>query len=125
VPLDLGVEWDPNAPSARMVITDEATATLTLRAHRDDADQRSVTLVWSGALASRFGPYNDEALPYHRLYAAGLRGLLWSGEVLNSAWLAVVAPAVVRPPAHHYIVPTKEALVEVLADGLSVLRGDA
>jgi hypothetical protein len=108
-----------------MSIADDATATLTLRAHRDDVDQRSVTLVWAGALASRFGPYNDEALPYHRLYVAGLRGLLWSGEVLNSAWLAEVAPAVFRPPAHHYVVPTKEALVEVLADGLSVLREDA
>jgi len=33
-----------------------------------------------------------------------------------------MAPAVFRPAAHHFIVPTKEALVEVLADDISVGR---
>lgn len=121
--LDLDICWQPNAPGARFTIDDAGDAVLTLQAHPDDDDDRLVALVWSGALATRFGPYNDEGLHHHPLHDHGLGRVLWIGEVLDSTWRAEVARAVFRAPDHHYVVPTKEALVEVLADGLTVLRG--
>ena len=124
VPLDLGVRWEPNAPEATLTTNDDGMARLVLRAHRDDADTRDVCLSWSGVQAARFGPYNDQGLRHHRLYGSGLRELLWAGEVLDSAWRAEVSPAVYRIAERHFIVPTKEVLVEVLADALSVDRLD-
>jgi hypothetical protein len=121
VACEVTVRWEPNAPDARFLVGD-GTARLTLEAHPDDADTGRVALVWWGVQATRFGPYNDEGLHHHRLYAYGLDRLPWVGEVLDSGWLAEVAPAVWRPAAHHYIVSTKEALVEVLADALRVER---
>jgi hypothetical protein len=122
VACDVGIRWEPNAPDARFLFSDAGAARLTLEAHPDDPDTARVAVVWSGVQASRFGPYNDEGLRHHRLYACGLDRLHWVGEVLDSGWLAEVAAAVWKPAAHHYIVPTKEALVEVLADGLRFER---
>ncbi len=122
VPLELGVRWEPNVPEASLLVTDTNAARLRLRPHRDDADASLVVLAWSGVQAARFGPYNDEGLRHHRLYDYGLARLTWAGEVLDSRWLAEVARAVFRPPGHHFIVPTKEALVELLADTFSVER---
>jgi hypothetical protein len=125
VPIELGVTWEPNAPDAALSVADYGPARLVLDAHFDDTDQSQVVLVFSRVLAARYGPYNDEGLHHHRLYDAGLAGLLWAGEVLDSAWIAEVVPAVAVTAIeakHHFIIVTKEALVEVLADGLHVER---
>jgi hypothetical protein len=122
VALDLGVRWEPNAPDASLLVTDAGSARLRLQPAPDDADGPMVVLVWSGVQAARFGPYNDEGLGHHPLYSRGLAALRGVGEVLESCWLAEVAPAVFCPAAHHFIVPTKEALVEVLADHIGVER---
>jgi hypothetical protein len=52
---------------------DEGETRLTLRAHPDDPDQRSVGLVWNGCLATRMEPPNDEAISGHRLYDLGMK----------------------------------------------------
>lgn len=122
VPLDLGVRWEPNAPDASLLVDDSGVARLRLQPAPDEADGLPVLLTWSGVQAVRFGPYNDEGLGFHPLYDSGLSALREVGEVIDSSWLAEVAPAVFRPAAHHFIVPTKEALVEVLADDTSVGR---
>ena len=68
---------------------------------------------------------NDEARHTHPLYNAGLRSLLWAGEVAGSSTLRDINAALHRGPLHHYIVPLKEGVVEVLADTCEVLRLDA
>ena len=122
LPYELGVEWEPNAPEASFTVTDRGAARLSLNVHPDDDDPSLVVLAWSGVQATRFGPYNDEGLRHHKLYDAGLSGLLWSGEVEDSLWLAEVSNAVAVPAAHHFVVVTKEALVEVLADRMTAER---
>jgi hypothetical protein len=121
-PLDLGVTWEPNAPEATLTTADNGTARLVMRAHQDDPDPRLVCLSWTGAQAVRFGPYNDEGLRHHPLYKRGLGEVLWAGEVIDSSWREEVKTGVYRAPHRHFVVPTKEALVEVLADEIRVER---
>lgn len=120
VPIDLDVRWEPNAPEAVLVVTDLGVARLTLEPHPDDPDRPPVVLTWLRVVASRFGPYNDEGIHHHPLWAAGLRDVLWAGEVLDSSWMTAVSGAVYMAPAHHFVVRTKEAVVEVLADAMTL-----
>jgi hypothetical protein len=73
-----------NVPDAQLTATDDGETGLSLRARDDDADQRPVTLLWRGCVATRMEPPNDEAAEGHRLYDSGLRDVMWVGEVLDS-----------------------------------------
>ena len=61
--LDLGVAWEPNAPSAMLVTDDHGTTALALHGHPDDPDDRCVVLVWSGTRSAWVTASNDEAVP--------------------------------------------------------------
>lgn len=120
VPVLDGVRWEPNAPRAVLVQNDEATACLALRPHLDDPDDRVVVLRWTGCSFAAMGEPNDEGRHAHRLYEAGLEGLLWAGEVLNSSWILQRPQR--QAPLRHFVVPTKEALVEVVGETVEVAR---
>ena len=68
--LDLGIEWEPNAPDA-VLITGAYGAALALNAYMDDADQRCVVFRWKHARAVALEAPNDEAISGHRLYDRG------------------------------------------------------
>ena len=71
VTLDLGVEWEPNAPQAVLLSDDSGRACLSLSPHPNDSDLRMVVIVWTGARAALMQPPNDEALSGHPLYGKG------------------------------------------------------
>lgn len=56
------------------------------------------------------------------LYSRGLDQVRWVGEVIDNAWRAEVSVAVAHVAAKHFVVPTKEVLVEVLADAMTCRR---
>jgi len=128
---DLGATWEPNAPGAVLVASDFGETRLTLRAHLDDPDQRAVVLVWLRSWAARMEPPNDEALSGHSLYRAGLRDVLWIGEVFQSRLIANLEKRNRFDPLHdpkrfrqlrHWVVPLKEVLVEVVAEAIELQR---
>ena len=130
--VDLGTTWEPDNPGAVLLASDGGDARLTMRAHVDDADQRPVVLVWLRSWAVRMEPTNDEALTGHPLYRAGLRDVLWVGEVLQSRLIANLEKRnrfhVLHDPhrfrqLRHWVVPLKEVLVEVVAEDIELERG--
>ena len=132
VSVDLPIMWEPNAPEARLTATDHGEARLTLRPHPDDHDQGQVELVWTGCCATRMDATNDEAIGGHQLHEAGLRDVLWLGEVRQSALIAELQRLHPVPPQHspgssthlrHWVAPLKECIVEVVASSLRVERG--
>lgn len=134
VTLDLGVEWEPNAPEAMLLSDDSARALLALSPHPHDSDLRMVVIVWTGARATLMQPPNDEALSGHRLYDKGLAEVRWAGEVLDSAWIEQLEHQNRVHPSHdptrfstlrHFVLPLKEDTVEVVARGVTVRRIDA
>lgn len=134
VKLDLGVEWEPNAPEAVLLSEDFGHCFLALAPHDHDADQRMVLVVWEGARAASMQPPNDEALSGHRLYDKGLAGVGRAGEVLGTAWIDHLERVKRLHPRHdparfrtlrHFILPLKEGTVEVVAKDVSVRRVDA
>lgn len=129
--VDLGVRWEPNAPEARLVVTDGGSAVLTLAAHFDDIDQRLVALRWTGTLLATMSAPNDEARQGHRLYDVGLAAVTWAGEVASSALIADLERQNSVHPRHdpaaftglrHWVLPLKECVVEVVAAEISVER---
>jgi len=133
IPVDLGAQWEPNAPAAALLVRDDGTAELTLQPHPVDADESPVRFVWHGCCAAVMQPPNDEALSGHRLYDKGLRGLLWAGEVLDSQWIADLERQNRVHPRHnpgrfarlrHFILPLKERTVEVIATGWETQRSE-
>lgn len=115
--------WDPNAPEAFLVSNDQGRSALALRAHPDDPDRRSVVLRWSAVQYALMAAPNDEALHRHRLYDRGLRNLLWIGVVRDSELVTALQPmSYSAEPPQHYIVLTKEKVVEVVAGNLESLR---
>jgi hypothetical protein len=128
VEVDIGVRWEPNAPSAIVVTDDLGSATVALRAHLDDGDQRTVVLRWSQCLAVVDGRFNDETRHLHPLYEQGLNGVLWIAEVRGSEWLESMRPAVSSSAAagvRHFVLPLKERTIEIAARGLGVSRSGA
>lgn len=121
--LGLSIRWEPNAPSAFFVSDDMGRAALAQRAHPDDQDERCVVLRWDVVSHARMGPPNDEALAQHRLFEAGLRDVLWLGIVRDSNLVEELRPMQAGPfvPVH-YIVVSKECVVEVLAENVDVFR---
>ena len=129
---DVGTTWEPSSPGAVLLANDSGDARLTMRAHVDDADQRPVVLVWLRSWAVRMEPTNDEALTGHPLYRAGLRDVLWVGEVLQSRLIANLEKRNRFHALHdphrfrqlrHWVVPLKEVLVEVVAESIELQRG--
>ena len=111
-------EWEPNAPEAVLISDDFARAVLALNPHFDDTDRRVVALLWQGVYSASMGYPNDEGLSDHPLYHSGLDRLLWMGEVHDGQSV----PRPFGPPPRHFVLPLKETVVEVLADGFAVVR---
>lgn len=129
--VDLGVTWDPNAPDAVLTASDMGHTLLTLRAHPDDPDRRSVVLEWSGSRFSCMSDPNDEAISGHRLFSKGLGDLLWAGLVEHSSLIMDLERQNSVHPLHdpsrferlsHYVVSLKECVVEVVAPDILVRR---
>lgn len=128
-PYDLALgeplRWEPNAPEACLVSDDMGRSALAQRAHPDDPDQRCVVLRWDVVHYALMSPPNDEARHQHRLYDAGLRNLDWLGVVRDSSLVAALRPmwsGVGGFIPLHYLVVSKECLVEVLAENVDVFR---
>lgn len=125
--LDAPLRWEPNAPEAFLVSDDMGRGALAQRAHPDDADQRCVVLRWDVVWYSVMGPPNDEALDQHRLYELGLKDTLWLGVVRESSLIESLRPmlhprAVFMPL--HYVVRSKECVIEVVAENVDLMRLD-
>lgn len=124
-PIDLGVRWEPNAPSSVFFAGAFGKAELWLLPHFDDPDQSWVVLSWTHFGGARLMPHNDEARHLHPLYHCGLSEVLWAGEAFDTEWLDEVKAAIFlgnRPPLRHFIVLTKENTLEVVATGVEVER---
>ena len=126
-----GIVWEPNSPAAVLITTDAGRAALALSPHPDDTDENCVVLVWSRAYETVMGPPNDEAEQSHRLYERGLAGLQWAGVVEQSERIARleqdnrIHPGHDPEPfsrLHHYVLPLKECVVEVIAEAVTVQR---
>jgi hypothetical protein len=132
--IDLGVEWDPNAPEAELIIQDSGVARLTMGAHPNDPDQRRVVLSWEGVALALMTEPNDEAIAGHPLYPLGLAQLRSAGVVTDSATVSDLKARNQVHPHHvgsrytdliHFVLPLKECVVEVVARTITVARGDA
>ncbi|MEO6701139.1 MAG: hypothetical protein ABI140_01005 [Jatrophihabitantaceae bacterium] len=113
-PIELGVVWEPNAPDAILIVRDSGETRLSLQAHPDDADQRRVTLSWTGTVHTSMSEPNNEALAGHRLYNVGLSEVRWLGVVHDSALIDKLEAQNRIHPGHvtaryaslaHYVVP--------------------
>ncbi len=129
--MDLGVKWNPNAPEARLLSDDFGKTVLSLNPHHDDADRSCVVFAWSGTRTACMADPNDEAISGHRLYGSGLSDVLWAGVVRDSDAIRALEQQNRVHPYHdpsrfdgltHHVVPLKECVVEVVAEGLSILR---
>lgn len=132
-PLDLGVEWEPNAPNAVLLFTDVGPSVLALEAHPNDPDERCVVVKWTGCRYASMTPPNDEAISGHRLWKKGLQDRLWSGVVHDSELISGLERQNRVHPMHnaslfedltHYVLLLKECVVEVVARDLVVTRVD-
>jgi len=131
LPAMAGVRWNPGAPEAVLVVTDNGLAALAVRPHPDDGDPDCVVFLWSGTWEAAMGGPNDEALPGHRLYERGLESVTWAGLVEHSERIAGLEHANRVHPHHnaerfnrlrHYILPLKEDTAEVIAETVAVQR---
>lgn len=121
--------WEPNAPEAVLVCDDFARAALAQRAHPNDPDQRCVVLRWDMVIHAQLTPPNDEGRHEHRLYDVGLRDLLWIGVVQESELVEQMKPSWPRAGGQravpiHYVVVSKECVVEVVALDVEMFRID-
>lgn len=125
--LDNELGWEPNAPAAVLLTDDFGRAALAQNAHPRDSDQRCVVLRWDMVIHAQLTPPNDEGRHEHRLYDAGLRDLLWLGVVHNSQLVDQLKPSWPRSGGSravpiHYVVVSKECVVEVVAVDVEVFR---
>ena len=130
-PIDLGVTWDAGAPEAVLIVPDLGSAVLALNAPFGEPDSSCVVLRWRHPLSATMSAPNDEAISGHRLYRKGLADISWAGRVENSELIDRLErqnrvhdrhnPSRFRS-ATHYVVLTKERTIEVVADGIEVLR---
>lgn len=123
--LDAGLLWEPNAPEAFLVTDDMGRGALAQRAHPDDPDQRCVVLRWDVVRYALMSPPNDEARHQHRLYNAGLNEVEWLGIVRDSSLVTQVRAMRDRSVGFvplHYVVLSKECVVEVLAENVDLFR---
>lgn len=129
--VDLGVEWDPNAPEARLLSDDFGNTVLALKPHHDDFDRSCVVLAWSGTRTACMADPNDEAISGHRLFESGLSEVSWAGVVRDSDAIRALEKRNRVHPHHdpsrfdgltHHVVLLKECVVEVVAEEPSILR---
>jgi len=121
------VTWEPNAPAAVLVSDDHGRGALAQRAHPSDPDQRCVVLRFDQVIYAQLTSINDEARGQHRLYDAGLKELLWLGIVRGSGLASELRPVWTpvgefRIQPLHYVIASKECVVEVIAASVDVLR---
>ena len=105
-------------PDAVLVSDDMGRGALAQRAHPDDPDERCVVLRREVVRYALIGPPDDEARNQHRLYEAGLKEVGWLGVVRDSGLVATLRPTWSRDAISvplHYVVVSKECVVEVLA----------
>jgi hypothetical protein len=130
VPLNVGIEWNPNADDACLVHSWDH-AYLALNPHFSDPDRDRVVFRWAGCRGAVLSGPNDEARSGHRLWRSGLRGCLWAAEVFNSHWIGGLERANRVHPRHrpesyqglrHFILLLKETTFECVADGFEVSR---
>ena len=122
------VDWDPNAPHTCLLADDFGRAAVAQRAHPDDPDQSCVVLRWDLPIHVQMGQPNDEGRHLHRLYEKGLRELLWLGVVRDSELVESLRPMWtpvgddMRLQPLHFVVPSKEVVIEVVAADVEVFR---
>ena len=120
--------WEPNAPDAVLLCDDLGRGALAQNSHPDDPDQRTVVLRFDEVFLAQMGPPNDEGISSHRLYEAGLKDVRWMGLVRDSALATQVMQMHARVNGEpqlqplHFIVLSKERVVEVLAANMDVFR---
>jgi hypothetical protein len=131
-PLDIGTEWEPNAPEP-LLVQGDGTATLLVNAHFDDLDQRLVVFRFGHCRGALLGPPNDEARNGHRLWRKGLSECLWAGEVTKSDWIARIESENRVHRLHdaqrferlrHVILLLKDSTFECVAEDVAVERRD-
>ena len=86
VPIDLGILWEPNAPSP-VLFQVPNLALLVIRPHYDDADQRPIVFRWHGCAGAFLTPPSDEGQHLIPLQGAGFAECFWGAEVFNSPWI--------------------------------------
>lgn len=121
------VRWEPNAPEAVLMSDDRGRGALAQRAHPTDPDQRCAVLKFDRLIHAHLVSINDEGLNQHRLYAAGLKDLVWLGIVRESALVSSLRPDGMPAVEHHiqplhYVIASKECVVEVIAAHIELLR---
>ena len=120
-PIEVGITWDPNAPDAVLVSGDNAIAVLAFNANVDDPSRDAVVLTWVGCRGARLEPWNDEGILNHPLWGEGLEDVRWIGELSSSYWLDEHPGSAGRDNGlRHFVLPLKECVVEVLAEGFSI-----
>ncbi len=106
---------------------------LALKPRWDDPDQRCVVVVWNGTHSAQLGGPNDESISGHRLWSKGLDGVLWAGQVRHSHTIRDLERRNRVHPSHdpsrfenlvHYVIRMKEGVAEVIAESVTVRRGD-
>jgi hypothetical protein len=118
------VSWEPNDDRHVLVVSEHAgRAVLVLNPHMDDSDDSKIVLVFADYRSASVGPPNDQARHQHRLYDVGLSSIAWAGEVFDSELVrAIDSMGAGSSSSRHYIFPLKEAVAEVVAGQISVLR---
>lgn len=119
------LRWEPNAPEAFLVSDDMGRGALAQRAHPADPDRRCVVLRWDVVHYALMGPPNDEARDQHRLYEVGLMDLDWLGIVRESQLVEALRPTWYSAGGFvpmHYVVVSKECVVEVVAENVDAFR---
>jgi hypothetical protein len=94
------IRWEFNAPSAVMISDDSGRTALALRAHREDADQRNLVLMWRRVESAAFSAPNDEAISGHALWSSGLAKVRCLGLVKKSALVQALADQNSVHPSH-------------------------
>lgn len=130
IPYDLGVRWDPNG-SDPLLVQEGDRAMLVVGCHFDDPDKRLVVVDLHGCSGVWLAGPNDEARSGHRLWTNGLSDCLWSGEVVESSWIAQEMSVNSVHPRHdperyadlrHWILLFKEKTAECIGTSIGVLR---
>ncbi len=102
-----------------------------MRAHRDDADQRNVVLVWRRVEFAALSAPMTRQSAVTRFGAPGLGDVRGLGLVERSALVRALAAQNSVHPSHdqrrhdsldHYIVPLKECVAEVVAGSVETQR---
>jgi hypothetical protein len=131
VSFDFGVVWDPNG-ALPVLVHYGNRAIFAIEPHpAADTDPRLVLFEWIDCRAAVLCGPNYEAIAGHRLFDKGLRDCEWSGEVLDSRWIAGMEQAnsvhARHDPArfaglHHWILLHKEGVHEVVASEVQFHR---